>query len=63
MGVLFIQPCSYSPTLLLQVLEAGQLVERGSHSSLLELGGKYAELWRIQNQGKKEEEEVVEEMN
>ena len=45
------------------MLEAGQLVERGSHEELLELGGKYAELWRIQNQGKKEEETGVEEID
>ena len=26
-----------------------QVVERGSHHELVELGGKYAEMWRIQN--------------
>jgi ATP-binding cassette, subfamily B, bacterial len=27
------------------VLERGQIIERGTHASLLELGGKYAQLW------------------
>src|SRR3954453_4766135 len=27
------------------VLERGQIIERGSHATLLELGGKYARLW------------------
>jgi len=31
------------------VLEAGKVIERGSHHELVELGGKYAEMWRIQN--------------
>ena len=31
-----------------------QVIERGSHHELVELGGKYAELWKIQNR----EEEV-----
>lgn len=30
------------------VLEQGQVVEAGSHSELLEAGGKYAELWARQ---------------
>ena len=31
-----------------------QVIERGSHHELVELGGKYAEMWKIQN---REEEE------
>jgi ATP-binding cassette subfamily B protein len=31
------------------VLEQGRIVERGDHEALLELGGRYAELWRLQH--------------
>ncbi|NTV95700.1 MAG: ABC transporter ATP-binding protein/permease [Thiobacillus sp.] len=30
------------------VLEAGQIVERGSHAELMMLDGRYAEMWRLQ---------------
>lgn len=30
------------------LLEQGKLVEQGSHDKLLALGGKYAEMWRVQ---------------
>ena len=30
------------------MLENGQIVERGTHDELLKLGGKYAEMWRVQ---------------
>jgi ATP-binding cassette subfamily B protein len=33
------------------VLEGGSIVERGSHGALLREGGRYAELWRAQQQG------------
>jgi ATP-binding cassette subfamily B protein len=33
------------------VLEQGQVVEHGSHESLLEQGGKYARMFKLQAQG------------
>ncbi len=30
------------------MLENGSIIEEGSHSELLDLGGKYAEMWRVQ---------------
>jgi ATP-binding cassette subfamily B protein len=30
------------------VLDAGRLVERGSHAELMMLDGRYAEMWRLQ---------------
>merc|ERR1712192_77465 len=38
------------------VLEAGKGIERGSHHGLVELGGKYAEMWKIQNREEDGEE-------
>jgi len=35
------------------VLEQGRIVERGSHAQLLELNGRYAELWRLQHRAAK----------
>ena len=32
-------------------IEAGRLIERGDHDSLLAAGGRYAELWRLQSGG------------
>ena len=37
-----------------------QVLERGSHQELVELGGKYAEMWRIQNREGEEKKEEVE---
>ena len=31
------------------VLEEGRIVERGSHDALLEQGGRYLDLWRVQS--------------
>ncbi len=33
------------------VLDAGSMVERGSHASLLQLGARYAGMWRTQHRG------------
>lgn len=33
------------------VLDDGRKIEEGSHDELLELGGRYAALWRLQSQG------------
>ena len=33
------------------VLEAGRLVERGPHAELLARGGRYAQMWRLQQSG------------
>jgi ATP-binding cassette subfamily B protein len=37
------------------VLEAGQVVERGSHAALLRRNGLYAEMWNRQAQERAEE--------
>jgi ABC-type transport system involved in Fe-S cluster assembly fused permease/ATPase subunit len=33
------------------VMEAGRIVERGSHASLLARSGRYAQMWRLQEAG------------
>ncbi|MGH7802748.1 MAG: metal ABC transporter permease, partial [Candidatus Binatia bacterium] len=32
------------------VMEAGRIIERGSHAELLVAGGAYAQMWRLQQQ-------------
>ncbi len=41
------------------VMDAGRIVERGSHSQLLELQGHYAQMWRLQQQERKVELDAV----
>jgi ATP-binding cassette subfamily B protein len=36
------------------VMEQGRIVERGRHADLLELNGRYAEMWRLQQAGEDE---------
>ncbi len=41
------------------VLEAGRIIERGTHNDLLARGGRYAEMWALQQQsGERLEEEM-----
>ncbi len=30
------------------MLEKGKIIEEGNHAELLELGGKYSQMWRLQ---------------
>jgi ATP-binding cassette subfamily B protein len=41
------------------MLQAGQIVERGTHQQLLAKGGRYAEMWSLQQQGSDETEKFV----
>jgi ATP-binding cassette subfamily B protein len=33
------------------VMDAGRIIERGTHAELLALAGRYAEMWRLQQSG------------
>jgi ATP-binding cassette, subfamily B, heavy metal transporter len=41
------------------VMEAGRIVERGKHSALLAKGGRYAEMWSLQQQSSGEAEKFT----
>ncbi len=41
------------------VLDNGHIVERGAHSQLLEQNGRYAEMWFLQQQEEKQQNEAV----
>jgi ATP-binding cassette subfamily B protein len=30
------------------VMEAGNIIERGNHAQLLQMGGRYAQMWALQ---------------
>jgi ABC-type transport system involved in Fe-S cluster assembly fused permease/ATPase subunit len=41
------------------VMEAGRIIERGTHQDLLASGGRYAEMWALQQQSSAERFEEV----
>ena len=41
------------------VMEAGRIIERGSHQQLLARGGRYSEMWALQQQSSEQFEEVM----
>jgi ATP-binding cassette, subfamily B, heavy metal transporter len=42
------------------VMDAGRIIERGSHQQLLAKGGRYAQMWSLQQQSSEQAEEAVE---
>jgi ATP-binding cassette subfamily B protein len=41
------------------VMDHGRILERGTHAELLELGGRYAEMWRLQQSSTEEDKLAV----
>ena len=41
------------------VMDAGRIIERGSHSALLAANGRYAEMWAMQQQASERIEEEI----
>jgi ATP-binding cassette, subfamily B, heavy metal transporter len=41
------------------VMDAGRIIERGTHAALLALGGRYAEMWALQQTSETEESVLV----
>ena len=41
------------------VMEAGRIIERGTHGELLALRGRYADMWALQQQSSEEFREVI----
>jgi ATP-binding cassette, subfamily B, heavy metal transporter len=42
------------------VMEQGRILERGSHAELLEIDGRYAEMWRLQQSSADDSEALIE---
>ena len=40
------------------VMDAGRIIERGNHAALLAAGGRYAEMWAMQQQSQQFEDEI-----
>jgi ATP-binding cassette subfamily B protein len=40
-------------------MEAGYIIERGNHAQLLQLNGRYAQMWALQQNSEVSSEEVT----
>jgi len=41
------------------VMEAGHIIERGNHAHLLQLNGRYAQMWALQQNSEASSEEAT----